>query len=63
MDIIEYFDPLNKEHLKAYVHLRLRGFWPEGFIPDDLEPPPIIWAMTIMSKIVDEYLNQNSSES
>lgn len=37
MDIVDFFNPHNIEHIKAYEHLDEEGCWPEGFISDDIE--------------------------
>ena len=31
--VVEWFDPHNPKHLKAYLHLKEEGVWPKGFIP------------------------------
>jgi hypothetical protein len=30
----EWFDPHNKDHIRAYAHLQKTGTWPEGFKPE-----------------------------
>lgn len=37
MKFVEFFNPYNFEHLKAFRHLRKTGAWPENFIPDYVE--------------------------
>jgi hypothetical protein len=49
-NFIDWFDPFNKEHLRAYQHLNKKGFWPEGFIPDDVELDSL-WLMSINHKM------------
>lgn len=36
MDILEWFDISNIEHLRAYMLLNEVGVWPMGFIPADV---------------------------
>jgi len=55
MNIVEWFNPESREHLRAYRHLERRGFWPEGFVPDGIEMPNV-WQVSIMQKIVNEFL-------
>ena len=37
MNIINWFDTSNLDHLKAYRYLCEKGFWPENFLPEDIE--------------------------
>jgi len=37
MTIVEFFDPRNADHCRAFQHLEQHGCWPDGFIPDDVE--------------------------
>jgi len=34
MDIQEWFDPTNEEHMAAYQHLMDESVWPVNFIPE-----------------------------
>ena len=34
MDLVEFFDPDNIDHIKALLELSNTGTWPKGFIPD-----------------------------
>jgi len=36
MTIVDFFDPHNIDHIKAYVHLMEHGTWPEGFPPKEV---------------------------
>jgi len=63
MKIIEWFDPKNVDHLKAYRHLQDNGLWPEGFIPENMEFMAG-WQIFIASSMADEWIqyklgNQN----
>ena len=37
IQVEDWFDIYNPEHLRAYRHLSRNGMWPEGFIPKDVE--------------------------
>jgi len=37
MNITDFFDPYNMEHIKAYQHLIDKGSWPKGFVPENVE--------------------------
>lgn len=39
MEIIEWFDPYNVEHVKAYEHMIETGVWPKDFIPEGITFP------------------------
>ena len=56
--IAKWFDPNNKEHLKAYNHLSKKGSWPEGFIPDnvELEGPWQYELTAIMAQCWSDYM-------
>ena len=43
-NILDWFDPHNIEHLKAYRHMENTGRWPEDFLPDDIEMVTV-WRM------------------
>ena len=55
VDIVDWFDPENMDHLKAYLHLQKTGTWPEGFIPDNIIRGSG-WAVTLMAKMTDRWL-------
>ena len=55
MDILEWFDIDNTNHLKAYLHLEETGMWPEDFVPDDITFSTS-WHIVIMSKMADAYV-------
>jgi len=60
-DIISWFKPHDRQHLKAYVVLRHTGIWPEGFIPDDVEFP-YNWHLRLTAKIADLYVDEKMAE-
>jgi hypothetical protein len=55
MTIIEFFDPNNIEHIKAFVHLQNTGIWPNYFITTDITFP-LLWQTTLMSKMTDKWV-------
>ena len=40
ISIGDWFHPEDIDHIKAYRHLQETGFWPKGFIPDNIDFPP-----------------------
>lgn len=50
MNIVEYFDEYNIDHLKAFTSIVEKGVWPEGFIPEGIEFPPQ-WQLSLISKM------------
>jgi hypothetical protein len=58
ISIIDWFDVKNFDHIRAYKHLQYTGgFWPEGFIPDNVEMV-LNWQFLLIAKLAQEYLNQ-----
>ncbi len=55
MNITEWFDIKNIEHVKAYKILGVTGSWPEGFIPDHIEFQPT-WSILLMMKFTEAFL-------
>ena len=61
MTLLDWFDPDNIEHLKAYKHLQETGIWPEGFIPEDNEFVSLqttILANRLADRFIEEKLSQ-----
>jgi hypothetical protein len=56
IDIAEWFEVENIEHLTAYKVLMDTGSWPEGFIPAHVELSSI-WQVSLMSMMTAEYIN------
>lgn len=61
MKISEYFDPENIDHLKAWNHLSMKGAWPVGFLPDDIEIEPM-WAYVVSFKMAKVYVKEKLGE-
>jgi len=57
MNIVDWFDPKNLDHLRAYNHLRNYGEWPVGFITENIEFP-VNWPILLLAKIANEYINE-----
>jgi len=50
MNIYDWFDVDNKEHIIAFVELTNKGMWPKGFIPEEIQFPPG-WQILLFSKL------------
>ena len=63
MQIEDWFDVHNKEHLAAWKHLSTKGTWPVGFVPyDDVELGPH-WQVNIMSIMANAWLDEKLNAS
>lgn len=60
--IIDWFDPCNINHLRAFKDIQDGIPWPDGFLPEDIEFPTL-WLTTLMSKITDIYIDSMLSKS
>jgi len=60
MDFVEWFDVDDLGHIKAYCHLERTGFWPKGFIPDNVVMHPQ-WALLLQSKMADAWVHHMRS--
>jgi hypothetical protein len=60
ISIIDFFDPYNVEHLKAYRVLEKTGSWPKGFLPKDGEGMewPMVWQAGLTAKMAKAWLAQ-----
>ena len=56
MDLVEYFDPYNIDHIKAYKKLQDTGMWPKGFLPENIYIPAG-WDYRIKYKIADAWID------
>ena len=55
--IVEFFDPYNVSHLKAYRHHEKTGFWPEGFVSDEMmKNCPLLWQAELTAKLARAWL-------
>lgn len=58
-ETMAWFDPKNREHLKAYRYLQQHGYWPEGW---PLGPLSAHWQVVIINMIADAYLAEKLDE-
>jgi hypothetical protein len=56
LNIVDWFDVNNTEHLKAYKFLMDKGYWEKGFIPDDMIFP-VSWSILVAGKLAEAYIN------
>jgi len=57
MDILEFFDITNIEHLRAYRQLNKIGVWPKGFIPEDTTFGNAGWFPILADRMANAYIN------
>ena len=55
-NLVEWFDPNNRDHVAAYRHLQTTGIWPDGFIPPGMEIPTY-WNISVAGKLADAWIN------
>jgi hypothetical protein len=53
INIGDWFNPKNIEHIRAYKHLEDTGFWPEGFIEEGVINFIPGWQYLLASKMAD----------
>ena len=57
MNISDFFDPYNMDHIEAYHHLCQTGMWPKGFIPEELKLEfESSWQFIIMNKLAEAWV-------
>lgn len=60
MNLIEFFDPYNKDHIAAYVYLCKKACWPPWFI-EYMNKNDIfyydIYSYSVEKKIIDAWVN------
>lgn len=57
IDFKDWIDLNNVEHIKSILHLFRHGFWPENFIPDDVNVTCNMYP-DLTSKIVLNWINE-----
>jgi hypothetical protein len=57
MTIVEYFNPTNYQHLRAYDYLQHKGRWSKDFNIFDLEFP-VGWQIALLAKIANAFLDE-----
>ncbi len=55
--IVDWFDPNNIEHLKAYRELEHTGIWPKEFLPENILFTQV-WHVGIACKLADCWLQE-----
>ena len=55
MNLVEWFDIKNPDHINAFLYLRKRGTWPPGFLPLGVDFP-VNWLFHLNEKMANEYL-------
>lgn len=59
--LTNWFNPYNRQHLRAYHHLRETGTWPDGFPPDDVEIP-LMWHYGLANKMADLWVDEKLAQ-
>ena len=61
IDVVEFFDVYNQEHIIAYQHLQETGKWPIDFaIELSGHPHPSMWQVGIINKMADAWVKYMS---
>jgi len=55
VDLIDWFDIENPDHMKAYDHLQKKSTWPVNFLPADMIIPSD-WYMMLHFKLAAGYV-------
>jgi len=55
MSIVEFFDPCNIDHLRAWHHLCKYGCWPAWFVPEGTTFDHV-WQVSIAGKLANAYV-------
>jgi len=56
-NIVNFFDPHNPNHLKAFDELNKSGFWPHGFAEGLFFPP--FWQTSLFHKLAEAWVHHN----
>lgn len=56
MNIVDWFNPKDIKHLRAYRHLVEEGSWPAGFKPEGMEMPTG-WNASLTAKMAAQYVD------
>ncbi len=57
MNILDFFDVNDIEHIRAYRNLQNTGMWPKGFIPEGTTFPPYAWQSSVASMLADAWVS------
>jgi hypothetical protein len=55
INVVNWFNPDDIEHLKAFRELNQTGMWPRGFIPEDVEVSGL-WQVHIACILADRFI-------
>lgn len=61
MDILDFFDVENTEHIKAFDHFLVESSWPKGFIPDNVTFNSN-WTNVITAELASAYIDLKLKE-
>jgi hypothetical protein len=66
VNVVEWFDPYDIEHIRAYRQMQEGGHWPKGLLPKNIEfPRSYSWFSAVEAKMaqawIDLILEQKSS--
>jgi hypothetical protein len=53
---IDWFDPYDIYHIRAFRHLCNTGYWPKGFVPDDVDMSNT-WQFDAVAKLADAWIS------
>jgi hypothetical protein len=56
MTFVEFFDPKNQTHIKAYQHLLDKGYWPINFATEVDQSDRHNWPVWAVSSLADAWL-------
>ena len=61
MDICDFFDIHDRDHLVAWLSLSKTGLWPKGFIPEGITFQTQ-WQAIIVWRLAGEYVKEKVGE-
>jgi hypothetical protein len=56
INIVDFFDPYNIKHIKAYKTMNETGVWPKGFIPNHIVFGQM-WLPSLCMKMADAWID------
>jgi len=57
MELTEFFNPYNVDHIQAYKVLGETGAWPKDFLPEGVIISPV-WNMILAAKCTNAWVEQ-----
>lgn len=61
MNIADWFNPMDLNHIQAYRHLERHGHWPEGFLPDGIEMSSV-WQVDLIARMSECWIQHMLGE-